>query len=142
MRENIGLFKAKRKDNGEWVEGYYIKHKYGSYILCGDEVASCCALRNKEIYEIDPETICECTGLKDKNGKLIFENDEIYFLDGMSTENGFDDFNNTGFVKWSEEEARFYVTDRESVSSEDALNYCTIIGNKFEEVKSETHSKP
>lgn len=124
MRENIGIFKAKTKDVREcWVEGYYAKHRDKHYIV------------NQS--EIDPETLCEFTGLLDKNGTKIFENDEIYFLDGMSTENGFDDFNNTGFVKWSEEEARFYVTDRESVSSEDALNYCTIIGNKFEEVESE-----
>lgn len=137
MRENIGLFKAKDIETRDWREGCLIidgtpnARKY--YIQTIPSKTNPLS----DIYEVDPETLCECVGLRDKNGKLIFENDEIYFLDGMSTENGFDDFNNTGFVKWSEEEARFYVADRESVSSEDALNYCTIISNKFEEVESE-----
>lgn len=125
MRENIGLFRAKHRRTKTWV--------YGSLILQDNNEPRIIGRYDKAVANpIIPETICECVGLKDKNGKLIFENDEIYFLDGMSIENGFDDFNNTGFVKWSEEEARFYVTDRESVDSEDALNYCTIIGNEFD----------
>lgn len=131
MRENIGLFKAKTLSTKDWVEGSLVYSPEDCYYIIehnGEELSW---------EKVDRETICEYTGLKDKNGRMIFENDEIYFLDGMSTENGFDDFNNTGFVKWDEEEARFYVTDRQSVSSEDALNYCTIIGNKFEEVESE-----
>ena len=60
------LFKAKTC-NGEWVIGFlhckddkwYISNKVGSPFA----------------FEIRPDTICRCTGLKDKNGKLIWEND-------------------------------------------------------------------
>ena len=64
------LFRGKRKDNGELVEGYlYITHD-GKY-----EIAKYCDETNIEriAYEVIPETVGKCTGLKDKNGKLIFE---------------------------------------------------------------------
>lgn len=64
------LCRGKRKDNGELVEGYlYITHD-GKY-----EIAKYCDETNIEriAYEVIPETVGKCTGLKDKNGKLIFE---------------------------------------------------------------------
>ena len=60
------LFRAKRKDNGEWTEGFLLKRWDGLWIFSIDE---------KFADLIIPSTICQCTGLKDKNGKLIFEND-------------------------------------------------------------------
>ena len=64
--ENRYLFRAKRKDNGEWTEGFLLKRWDGLWIFTIDE---------KFADLIIPSTICQCTGLKDKNGKLIFEND-------------------------------------------------------------------
>lgn len=71
--EDRYLFKAKRIDNGEWVQGYLYGIWEKRYILWGmtNDVPN--------MIEVDPSTICQCTGLKDKNGKLIWENDVVRF---------------------------------------------------------------
>ena len=71
--ENRFLFRAKRKDNGEWTEGFLLKRWDGLWIFSIDE---------KFADLIIPSTLCQCTGLKDKNGKLIWENDIIECKDG------------------------------------------------------------
>ena len=69
--EDRYLFKAKRTDNGEWVQGYLYGIWEKKYILWGmtNDIPN--------MIEVDPTTICQCTGLKDKNGKLIWENDIV-----------------------------------------------------------------
>ena len=71
--ENRYLYRAKRKNWRElpkekwWVEGYYAYMQPYHYIMPKDNFDSW--------IEIDEKTLCACTGLKDKNGKLIWEND-------------------------------------------------------------------
>lgn len=80
--EDRYLFKAKRVNNGEWVIGYYgvigkrnvIIEKYAENYYCPD---TCESRHGNQIHEVNSKTICQCTGLRDKNGKLIWENDIV-----------------------------------------------------------------
>ena len=71
------LFKAKRIDNGEWVEGCYFVSG-GEHFIHAEYIESFCmpVVVNAKII---PETICQFTGLTDKNGKRIWENDIIQY---------------------------------------------------------------
>ena len=83
MREYMGLFRGKRSDNGEWVEGAFCPRNTRGTYPC---IIKLTGLFMGYWFEVDPDTVGECAGLKDKNGKLIFEGDilEGYDFDADS----------------------------------------------------------
>ena len=97
--ENRYLFRAKRIDNGEWVEGYLSypfctkKGNESYYFYAKDSLGFFCRC------VVDASTICQCTGLKDKNGRLIWEND---ILLQKTTEKHWCEWQRMGLVKYGE----------------------------------------
>lgn len=83
------LFRGKRIDNGEWVIGNCIDdgvtgqvfiHTVGNSVNESDKVGEEGCLQFVA-FEVAPSTICQCTGLKHKNGKLVWENDIVEYRD-------------------------------------------------------------
>ena len=82
------LFKAKRLDSGEWVEGgcvhqtdYYGKKVDKWFIVDG------ATTEDNDIgfaYEVNPDTVCQYTGLTDVKGKKVFDGDVLRFTDDAS----------------------------------------------------------
>nr|DAM22992.1 MAG TPA: YopX protein [Bacteriophage sp.] len=121
--EDRYLFKAKRLDNGEWVQGNLIQScdatdGWGSIIIpvknsnmftkhIGQGYGN---LGFENWYRVNPSTICQCTGLKDKNGNLIWENDIVRFKhEKFDFDDGLESFERTCLPNKKEHKRNYVV---------------------------------
>ena len=117
------LVKAKKICNGEWTAGYlffdkkdrnraYVGNFFQETIVSEKER---CVNNDLDIDEINPDTICRCSGKRDVNGTLIFENDKIK-VKGFVGIVKFGEYNETRkelgwYIEWTSENAKFIRED-------------------------------
>lgn len=136
------LFQAKLKDTNYWAEGFYCRMRETTYcceedykrhpvplhhLIAVDEMTDWGLPNKLRLYEIDPETLCQYTGLCDKNGKKIWENDIVQYGEY------------TAVVRHGKYTAGFYVDFPEETNYRKDLGYwyekVSVIGNVLEDTK-------
>ena len=124
-------FKAKRLDNKEWVEGSFVvmnipalnKTTIGIVVEGG-----------ATLYEVDPLTVCQFTGLKDCKGNEVWEGDMLSNVTNDSPD-GIVVFKYGAFCLLAKNGRDFCVALTYLMSEEESLNRFKVIGNKFDKEK-------
>lgn len=120
--ENI-KFKAKRLDNKTWAEGYFYAECGNTYII--EDRQSESMLNRNEAHQVDPSTVFQFTGLKDKNGTPIYEGDIVTYKDNNAER--------IGDINWDSKAAAFCFG--QDFLFHYSSEYMVVIGNKFDRKK-------
>ena len=123
------LFKAKRVDDREWVVGQYVNTCYPGK---DKETGHFIVVHPNKYHEVYTSTLCQFTGLCDKNGNKIWENDIFQYTDEtMVTQKDLIEYNEThaSFV-------RLHNTEKLGLQylwiDEATCNHGEVIGNIFD----------
>ena len=138
------LFRGKRLDNGDWVEGYLYEHEpplvgivsekdepeASKWFIARTGFADWNMPRPVELVEVDPSTVGQYTGLKDKNGERIFEGDVLKrYYDDLYADDAVIEhvvwFNNG----WCANDVTNMTYEAYSIFKDDVIPYAEIIGN-------------
>ena len=126
------IIKAKRKDNGEWIKGYYCPKKpycYDNRTIPKHVIITEFSTTGIVYFEIDEKTICHPSGQKDKNGDEIWEHDLCFINDGtLDEEDGLFE------VVWETNTSSFVLEGTSLVCDFDnVFGYeCDVVGNTFD----------